>query len=267
VPDTEAWDRLTTASNWAVITELEAGSTDGVTPPTTYFVQVRAVDRSGNVVTSAIDSTATNATLDPEAGWSNDGTNEEYISAAPVLLSGATDVAYGTILTDHITASGLDAGVIKAGTISVGGVQNIPDFFIVYDVEGNEIGRWDQNGLVIVDPDTFPPSPGSPTAKAVRVMDGVMSFSLTYNPFDSADPETQWTTAISGDGIVADAILLGTAPGGHNAIPNASFELAIFASLLTAEWEASEDWATTIGTDVNVTKNTADLRLTSYTFA
>jgi hypothetical protein len=251
-------------TNWALITDLEAGSADGTTPPTTYFVQVRAIDRSDNVATSAVDSTAVPATTNSEAGWSNDGTNESYISAAPVLLAGATDVAYGTILTDHITASGLDASIIKAGTISVGGQPNTPDFFIVYDTDGNEIGRWDQHGLVIVDPSTYPPSSAA-TAKAVRVVGGVLAFSTTYNPYDSADAATSWTTALSGDGISADAITLGTAPGGHNAIPNASFELAAFSSLLSTGWEAGASWSTTIGTDVNVTKNAADLRLTDYT--
>ena len=250
VPDTTAWTRLTTATNWVLITGLDAGSADGASPSVTYFVQVRAIDRSNNVQTSATDPTAVDATISPEAGWSNDGTNEAYISAVPVLLSGQTDVAYASIVSEHIAASGLDAGTIKTGTLSVGGQPNMADFLLVYDVTGREIGRWDQNGLVVKDP--------SNTNRQVRIVNGVLSF--------SSDGGSTWTTALSADGIKADAIKLGTAPGGHNAVPNASFELAAFATALTNGWEANSPWGTTIGTDVNVTKNTADLRLTTYTF-
>ena len=250
VPDTTAWTRLTTATNWVLVTGLDAGSADGTTPPVTYFVQVRAIDRSNNVQTSATVTTAVEATANAEAGWSNDGTDEAYISAAPVLLSGQTDVAYASIVSEHIAASGLDAATIKTGTLSVGGQPNMADFLLVYDVTGREIGRWDQNGLVVKDP--------SNTNRQVRIVSGVLSF--------SSDGGSTWTTALSADGIKADAIKLGTAPGGHNAVPNASFELAAFATALTNGWEANSPWGTTIGTDVNVTKNTADLRLTTYTF-
>lgn len=250
VPDTDSWTRIETATNWIIISGLDPGTADGVTPPVTYFVQVRAVDRSGNVVTSALDSTAVPAVSNSEAGWSNDGTNEAYISAAPVILSGQTDVAYGSILSEHIAATGIDAGTIKTGTLSVGGQPNMADFLLVYDSTGREIGRWDQNGLLVKDP--------TDTDRQVRIVSGVLSF--------STDGGTTWTTALSADGIRADAITLGTAPGGHNAIPNASFELAAFASDLVNGWEANSPWGTTIGTDVNVTKNVADLRLTTYTF-
>ena len=250
VPDTESWARIDTATNWIIVSGLDAGSADGTTDPVTYFVQVRALDRSGNVATSALDSTAVPAVSNSEAGWSNDGTNEAYISAAPILLSGQTDVAYASIVSDHIAASGIDAGVIKTGTLSVGGQPNMADFLLVYDTTGREIGRWDQEGFVVKDPDD--------TDRQVRIVSGVLSF--------STDGGATWTTALSGDGIKADAITLGTAPGGHNAVPNASFELAAFATLLDVAWEGDNPWGTTIGTDVNVTKNTADLRLTTYTF-
>lgn len=256
LPDTALWDRISTLTNWVIIPDLDPGSADGTTAPTVYFVQVRSIDRSGNVRTSALVSAAVDADANPDAGWSNDGTDEAYVSASPVLLSGSTDVAYGTIVADHLSSEGISAGLLTAGTISVGGQPNTPDYLLVYDATGDEIGRWDAAGLVIRDP-TNP-------SLALRIMRGVLEFTEAY---DEGDPDASpWTTAMSALGIRADAITLGTAPGGHNAVPNSSFELAEFATALSKVWTASGDWGAYIGTKVNLTTTGADLTLTDVTY-
>lgn len=259
-PDPDQWQTLTVRGTTVIVPDLAAGSADGTTPATTYHVEIRAVDRSNNVRTSAGDPTPVDAGNFPEAGWS------VPVTGTPTLIGGSSDIAYLSILAEHISTVGLTADLIKAGTLRVGGYAFAPDYLIVIGPDGStEIGRWDANGLVIVDPASTPGSPGSPTANAVRFLNGAMEFSETYNPFDPADVGTFWTTAIDATGIRADVVKLGTAAGGHNAVPNSSFELALFASLLAASWEADNPWATTIGTDVNVTKNTADLTLTTAT--
>jgi hypothetical protein len=217
VPDPDGWTRVSADLNLMIVTGLD--------PAVIYWFEVCAVDRSGNV-----------------SAWT------DSISAQPGLVLGGSDIAARTITGDRISAAGIDAGLLTAGTLSLGGVPNLPDVLRVYDAAGREIGRWDEAGLLITDPD-------EPT-KRVRIVDGTLSFSM--------DGGTTWTTALDGSGIRADAVTLGTAPGGHNAIPNASFELAAFTSLLSKVWTVAADWGTTIGTDVNVTKSGNDLVLTIY---
>jgi len=259
-PEPEGWTILSVRSTTVIIPGLDAGSADGVEPPVTYHVEVRAIDRSNNVRTSSGDPTPVDASSNPDAGWSDPVTGE------PSLLSGSSDIAYLSIFAEHIAATGLTADQITSGTLRVGGYAFSPDYLIVIGPDGStEIGRWDANGLVIVDPASVPPSPGSASANAVRFLNGIMQFSATYNPFDPADVETVWTTALDATGIRADVIRLGTAAGGHNAVPNSSFELASFSTALQTGWEAQNPWSTTIGTDVNMTKNTGNITLTTAT--
>lgn len=224
-PDTTQWQTLTTSANWIVITGLD--------PAKTYYFEVRSGDNSGNW-----------------SAWSNDAAGL-YVSARPSAI-GAADIAAGSITADRIAASGIDASLVTTGTLKIGGASTAqyPDFLLIYDSTGREIGRWDANGFLIKDT--------ANTLRQMRLLNGTMSF--------SGDGGVTWTTAIDAFGVRADAILLGTMPGGHNAMPNASYELAAFVSSITVIWETNQPWATTIGTDVNVTKNTADLRLTTAIF-
>jgi hypothetical protein len=160
----------------------------------------------------------------------------------------AGKIAAGSISASMIAASGLVADVIRGGSLTVGGAGGA--VVTVLDVDGNTIGLWDQTGLYITDP-------LNPLLQ-MKLVNGVLSF--------SQDAGLTWTTAISGQGISADAITLGTAPGGHNSIPNASMELVDFSTTITKIWTVAADWGTTIGTDVNVTKTGADLLQTTYTY-
>jgi hypothetical protein len=233
-PDPAQWTKLTSRSSVLVVADLA--------PDVVHWFEVRAIDRSNNVQTSALDPTAVDADANGEAGWS------EPVAATPTLV-GAADVAFNSVLTYILNANQINADDINAGTVSIGGLADTPDFLLVYNTTGQEIGRWDQNGLVIRDPNN--------TSRVVRLVDGVLSF--------STDGGTTWTTAISADGIVADAIKLGAAPGGHNAVPNASFELSAFATYFSKVWTVTTDWDD--GTSqVGVSVAGADLTLSSVTY-
>lgn len=238
VPDTEAWTVLSTTSTLLVISNLD--------PEVLYFLQVRAIDRSGNCVTSAGDPTAVQAEANPEAGWSN--TTPDWVTARPSLV-GAADVAFNTVLTNILSANQINADDIRAGTLSIGGSLDTPDYLIVYDNDGDEIGRWDANGLTITDP-TNPD-------RIVRLMNGIIEF--------SSDGGVSWVTAIGPEGIIADSIKLGIAPGGHNAIPNASFELTAFSTTFSRIWTLTTDWDDATS-QVNLNVTTGDLKLTTYTY-
>ena len=168
--------------------------------------------------------------------------------AANAIVAGK--IAAGQITSAHIAATGIDADLIKAGTLRLGAMEGYPDQLIVYDVDGDEIGRWGSDGLLITDA-------GDPLA-VVRLVNGRLEF--------SADGGLTFQTAITAEGITADAILLGTFPGGSNRVPNSGFELAQFQTPLTKVWTAAADWGTTIGTDVNVTKTGADLVIGTLTY-
>lgn len=235
-PDTTQWAYATTRSTIIVITDLNPGIT--------YWFEARAIDTSNNVRTSTADATPVNSDTNVQAGWS------DPVASTPGLVTG-NDIALGTLVAAHISAAGLDASIIKTGTLSVGGTPNTPDFLLVYNSLGQEIGRWDANGLLIKDPGN--------SARQMRFINGTLSF--------SSNGGSTWTTAANADGITADAIKLGSAPGGHNAIPNSSFELSAFATTLTKLWTSAADWATSIAaSDVNVNKTTTELRMTTFTY-
>lgn len=235
-PDPAHWTILEAMTTVIIISGLDTG--------TPYYFQVRAIDSSGNVRTSDVDSTPVVAATNPGAGWS------EMVSATPGEITG-DDIAAGTILASHISAAGISAAAITSGTLSVGGVLGGPDIINIYNATGQLIGIVNQNGVEFRDP--------SNTLRRLRFLNGVMSF--------SSDGGTTWTTAISADGITADSIKLGTAPGGHNAIPNASFELSAFATTLGKLWTSAADWtASIVSSDVNVNKATTELRMTTFTY-
>lgn len=248
-PDPDAWQVESTRGTVLVVSGLEPG--------VRYYVQVRAIDRSGNVVTSYSDSTPVAADANPEAGWSNDDIGAPYVSAVPTLV-GAADVAFNSVVTRLLNAGLISADVIDSGTITVGGTASSPDLFVARDASGTEILRIDRYGLVARDP-----TPGS--TKALRYSRGTLAFTTTYN--DANPDASTWTTAISADGIVADVIKTGTLSGGHNNIPNSGFELAAFATRFAKVWTSQADWGGWIsGTNINVTA-AADgtLQVTSYT--
>lgn len=163
----------------------------------------------------------------------------------------ADKILAGSVTAEKINAAGLAANQITSGTLSVGGLANTPDIINVYDDNGDLIARFSEEGFLLVDP-------GDPDA-AMRFVNGVLQFTDEYTLGVLAN----WTTSISASGIVADTIKVGIAPGGHNLIPNSSFENTPFSTNLDNIWPTDSTWATTIGTDVNLSKGGASLELTS----
>lgn len=173
----------------------------------------------------------------------------------PKIAAGAVvagQLAAGSVTAVNIAASGISANSLLGGALVIQHTNDDSqvDYITVLNDDGVEIARLSNNGLALTDPNN--------SLLRLRLKDGVLEF--------SEDGGTQWTTAISALGISADAITLGTAPGGHNAVPNASMELAAFQTPLSKVWTVAADWGTTIGTDVNVTKSGDALVLTTYTF-
>ena len=237
MPDTAQWVVVTQDTTLAIITDLEILK---------YFFQVRAIDRSGNVRTSAGDSTAVLAKDFPEAGWSN--VTPDWETATPTLV-GAADVSFNSVLTSILTTNKVNADHIQTGTLSIGGTPNTPDYLLVYNGSGQEIGRWDANGILIKDP--------ANTQRQIRIVNGAIEF--------SSDGGVTWATAITAEGIKADAITFGTSIGGHNLIPNSQFELAVYAQLSTKIWTLTADWddATSM---VDLDYSTSSLQLLSSSY-
>lgn len=244
-PDQSQWESFHTTGTIAII--------DGLTEDITYYVQVRAVDRSGNVRTSQADSTAVPALANPDAGWSDDGTDQPHTTGVPTLI-GAADVAFNSVVTGMLSTGTLEADSIVGGTLTVGGSASAVSYLIVKDAGSVELLRIDQYGLIAVDP--------TATNKAMRYWKGSLQFSDAY----TGDPSTTtWTTALSADGLVADVIKLGSQPGGHNMVPNSGFELSPYAVEHTTTWTTTADFGASIGTPINVTATGDTLQMTSST--
>jgi hypothetical protein len=241
-PDAELWKRAHVHGTIAVL--------DGLEPDVLYYVQVRAVDRSNNVRTSKYVSDAVDADTYPDAGWSNDGTDEPYETGTPSVI-GAADVAFNSVVTQLLDAGTISADQVTTGTLTISGQPgaDAPQLLLVLDTGGDEVLRLDEYGLVVRD--------SVLQTTAMRLKNGVLEFTEGYN---ESDPDASpWTTAVSADGIVADRITSGKLGGGHNSLPNAGFELTAFSTTFTTEWTSQSDFAGWLtGTNLNVTADAAN---------
>jgi hypothetical protein len=223
---------------------------DGLSPSETYWFRVRAVDRSGNVRTSAVDPTAVKAVDEPGAGWS------DWVTAVPTSV-GSADIAANSIISQHISAAGLSADVIKSGYLRVSTTDaNVADGIEIIS-NGKRVGFWDETGLYVGTQDRGLPA-GLGAVDYVRITEaGLTVF---------RDGVAQ--TAITPDGINASAISFGTLQGGHNVVRNSSFELTSFGTLpSSATWDVQADWnASRVGTDTNVTTGAGSLTMTGVSY-
>jgi len=218
---------------------------DSLNPDVEYGFQVRAIDRSGNVVTSSVDTTAVDYLTNPEAGWT------AQVLQTPTRI-GTTDLSVNTVVANFITTGTLSTDVLISGTVDIGGVGN-PIQLEVFDSLGNQMSRWSDDGLVIWDPVT--------TNKAVWLYGDSIKFSDVY----TGDPgTTTWSTAIDSRGVNASAILFGSDIGGHNRIMNSGMEAAPFPTVArsTKTWTATTDWDDATST-VNLNVSGSELTMTT----
>jgi hypothetical protein len=198
-PDTALWTYVQVRTSGIFISNLD--------PSILYWVQVRAVDFSGNVQTSEAVTTAVDFTANPEAGWT------ALVSVQPTLI-GAVDVAFNSVLTSILAANAINADDILAGTFRVSPLDTDAEGIEILAADLTVIGRWDENGLRIVDP--VDPS------RYLLIQSGEIRF--------TTDDGATFPLAITPEGINASAINFGEMPGGHNLVLNSSFELADFAA-------------------------------------
>lgn len=171
----------------------------GLTPDQRYWFAVKAVDRSEN-----------------ESDYSAD--DYDTTSCVPTQV-GAEDIAANTISAVHIDTAGLSADVIKTGRLALGTIAGVVDGLEVYDAnattDNQKVGQWDDGGIKIYDSDD--------QSNFIHLTEG--SLKVYRN--------NVVVTAITPDGIDASAISFGRLSGGHNLIPNSSFEVGSFASETT----------------------------------
>lgn len=200
-----------------------------------YWVEVRGVDLSGNV-----SAWSTAVSIRPSLIGSADlGVNSISAAAGHIADLDATDIKVGVLRVNIASSSFADGIHILNGPL---------------DPE-NLIGRWDDAGLKLW------ASPGSAR---------YMLLDTTGIIFDDG---TGARSAMTADGIDATAITFGTSAGGHNLIPNSSFELAGFLTAApttavftdnvgTPGWKAANR---TIAI-VNTTEGAADLRIAAMAY-
>jgi hypothetical protein len=131
-----------------------------------------------------------------------------------------------SIVADNITAGKLDAGYVQITNLTVDSLKSgdiellgnptnaEPDRLSKLNFKnssGGVVSYWDKNGLVV--------KAASDDQKKVYIHDGKI---------DLINSEGVTTAALDGNGINATSITIGQLPGGSNAIPNSSFELAAF---------------------------------------
>jgi hypothetical protein len=235
-----------------------------------YFARVRAVDTGGWVAASAVDPTPVQAESNPDAGWSS------WVSET-TLLVGSSDLAVHALAAEFINAGILDANRVNTGVLTIGKTTapagRKPTGIVVYDSLARFIGWWDQTGMLMVNP--------SSPKQAMWLNAGMLQFTSNLRGYEDAalpenqppypplpsvlNPPTVWATAVSPEGINAEAITFGSAQAGHNLLPNSGFELQAFsgtAEATPATFTTSADWTAGTG-KINLDTSTGDLKLTA----
>lgn len=234
-----------------VITVTGLTATEDTTgaPTTSYDVQVRAVDSSGQVQTSLISPIPVDADGNPEAGWS------AVAVGAPTLTHGA-DIAAATIVAGNIKAGEITTDKLGAGEILINTTTDPlrPDGITIRQGAGigaPELSRWDDTGLTIW-------ASAADHTSYLKLTGGALSIVK----------QGVATTGITTDGISATAITFGTAPGGHNLVFNSSFELNAFSSTqATIVDTVAADWSgNRVGSVDNLTEAANNLAMTATAF-
>lgn len=170
----------------------------GLEPDVRYWFQVSAIDRSKNQSAFTANSAVAPVTY-----------------AVPTQV-GSADIAAYSISSEMIDTAGLDADVIKTGLLAIGTTDGAADGLQVFDAAATTadkmVGWWDEDGIRVY----------SSTDKSDYVLITEASVSVVSNGVT--------VTAMDVDGINASAINFGRLSGGHNIVPNSSFEVGAFSS-------------------------------------
>jgi len=194
-----------------------------------YWLQVRAVDSSGNVEDAGPPVMAVDYIDNPDTGWTDLVTGTTTLIEAELL-------DLGIISDEHISAAGLSAEVIHAGLLRV----NTSDADMIDGIEiwdaGVLVGLWNETGLYIYD--------SADASNYVRLYEAGITVFANGVP----------STAITPAGINASAITFGTVPGGHNILYNSSFELADYNTPANEDitWSVAADWTSSAYIESNI---------------
>lgn len=104
-------------------------------------------DYRGKVYPSIITNVTynLNGLSDMSCGAETPGENSlEIANPQTQTIAGATRAAY-----DYITTRKITANTIKGGTLTLGGLSNINGSISILDADGNQIGIWDKDGIVL----------------------------------------------------------------------------------------------------------------------
>ena len=282
---------LSTRSTHIVIGNLEIGPAPDYAD-VEYEANVRAIDSSDNV-REAGDPEAIppvpDVTRRPASDWLGVGWSNRVTAKSTTVPQ--TEVAFEGVIADVIEAGFIDADSIKAGDLRVGGTGKAGTIR-VYNTAGQPIGAWGPFGWLIADPNR-------PTRALWANPQGELRFTNQYGktvgtvftPWDGTEtlwaegdaglPDedavgtvrlgieqhvatTVWQTAITPDGIRADAILLGAIGGGNNRALNAGFELLPPETnpLLSIQWDQATEWDDAVG-GINLKVTGAALQMTA----
>ena len=248
------WRQSSPVGEWNAVRVEGTLVVVGATNDITYDIRLRSVDTSGNTLhdTGTVDTDgnpifATVKAVDqPEQGWVT------ATDATPTALPGSALVWDSAMIAD-VFAGELNADWITAGSLRVGGSGGNASAIEVFDSAGEPIGRWDTDGITVLDP----------TNEGYSLVITEAGLSI-WDRTDPANPiEVVRMTPL---GIDAGSITFGSARGGHNLVQNSSFEMGAFgvSAIVNNVWDVTADWnATRLGTDTNITVGASTLTMTA----
>lgn len=222
------WVSLATSGSLIVVTNL--------VNDVTYDIRLRSVDRSGNV--QGADGTM-GTTGDPEFGWT------DIVQGTPVAIPGDA-LIWTDAMIENLFADKINADWIYTGTLHVGTGSNDADAITVYNSDGEVIGRWTPGGIEVLDPNND---------YGMKITEASLSIFTGYGT-----PTPVKVVDITPLGIDAASVTFGSARGGHNLVPNSSFELGAYGviDIRNSVWDVIADWNasrfiadTNIGNDGN----------------
>ncbi len=217
----------------------------GLTNGTVYDVRLRSVDRSGNTVDADTLTYKVADAANAEKGWVSGG------QVTPTNIPGSS-LVWDQAQINNVFAGKVNADWIYTGSLKVGGGANMAKAITVVDAAGQTIGTWDANGITLLDPPRAGHA-GNPGYKMTMNETGLRVWDMTVDPpfaLVTIDPL----------GIDAGSIRFGSARGGHNLVPNSSFELGAFNTVVVtpnvwdtyaAHWSVSAKGDTNMATDGN----------------